>query len=339
MKLKAYKKHLIIFLVLSIFTHKSFALNPVLDIINLVKDKVITPIKQDRQAKKNAHFEAARISQALIKGKSVIFFPTPSAEQVWVDDLGDEGFSIGGKETSPKAGDFSQISFIVVEPGTYYLERIAPQEQHKTQHVNYANNKKIKENSIGWVQITNTQFDERYTRPVWKNEQRGHEQRVVSQTCQTVNGVEIYGSCVSNYGWVEVVTQAAGYYPEPYYVKEDGIILDTIFNENQSPASITVNAGEVVFTDELIFLSEKSIGWDTDSCAKSSQNQWICLMKLIRFTPYDSENRNKDFKKYLVKNGWTQDLADSIIYRPLKLNAVSERTNNKDGLPYYVHQE
>jgi hypothetical protein len=339
MKFKNYKKNLIVFFVLSIFIQKSFALNPVLDIINLVKNKIITPIKQDRQAKKNAHFEAARISQALIKGKSVIFFPTPSAQQVWADDLGDEGFMVGGQETAPKAGDFSQFSFIVVEPGTYYLEKIAPQEQHKKQHVNYADNKAIKENPIGWVQITNTQFNERYTRPVWRNEQRGQEKRVISEICQTINGAEVYGSCVPNYGWVEVVTQAAGYYPEPYYIKEDGIVLDAVFNENQSPASITVDVGEVVFTDELIFWDEKSIGWDPDSCLKSSQNQWVCLMKLIRFTPYDSKKRSEDFKKYLVKNGWAQDLADSIIYRPLKLNAVPEKTNNKDRIPYYVNQQ
>lgn len=315
-------------MIFSLLTPYAVASNPVVDLIQLANNKIFKPMKASRQAKESASIDGALILQAMKQGKAVIFFPRPIDQQVWMDDLGDSSFVVG--DSTKQSRSDRSIDFIVVEPGTYYLQSTAKQEQHKTQHVNYPSRDTITTNSIGLVQLTNTQFREMYTKMVWHNAEYTYENQVVSETCQTINGVPVYGSCIPQYQQVQVLSKAAGYYPEPYWVSEDGITVETHFNEFQSPASITVDVGEVVFTDELFFENKNSIGWHEDQCMKVNLTQYQCLMRGFRFSLLTQQNRLADFKQKLIRNGWKLEAADLIKYRTLKLNALpaGSKTNS-----------
>ena len=120
-------------MIFSLLTPYAVASNPVVDLIQLANNKIFKPMKASRQAKESASIDGALILQAMKQGKAVIFFPRPIDQQVWMDDLGDSSFVVG--DSTKQSRSDRSIDFIVVEPGTYYLQCTASHVQHKTQHV------------------------------------------------------------------------------------------------------------------------------------------------------------------------------------------------------------
>lgn len=295
---------------------------------------VFDDMKAKRQAKRDAAADGLNIVAALAHGKAVIFFPSSVGGQVWMDDLGDDSFATGGDSRNETNSDVL-TDFIVVEPGTYYLQRLDRQDFHKTQHVQYAEHPGGPGNGIGQILVTNTQFAEPHTRDVWLDEQG---ENVWADTGQQQCWTDPEGQmdCQPVYGWVYNVIRQAGYYPETYYVDEDGVSISGYFEDAQSPARITVGIGEVVFTDKLWFQDSKSFGWNEDQCARAATNQWQCAMSSFRFLREKGDHMLADFQKDLVEKGWKQETARMIEYRPLEMNAAEdEKVDNWDRLMYW----
>jgi hypothetical protein len=291
---------------------------------------VFDRIKAKRQAQREASIDGVRVLAALTQGKAVIFFPTSPSSLTWMDDLGDDSFVVGSggdNSTASSAG----LDFIVVEPGTYFLQHVGSQDFHKTQHVQYTHRAEGPGPGVGQVMLTNTQFPEPYTVSEWQGEVGHQEQYVESELCND------YGCVPNSYAWRYVVDSPAGYYPVTRYRDEDGVSLRAYFEDAKSPARITVGIGEVVVTDEVWFKDKESLSWDENQCAHVDAANWQCAMTGFRFLRWRGDGfALKNLRETLLKNGWSEQALANIKYRPLELKAtVDERLDGGDSAVFF----
>lgn len=291
-------------------------------------------IKGQRQAKQASAQDGARVLSALLAGKGVIFFPTSGSKQVWADDLGDGSFEIGGFDgATPELSSVGAYAFMVLEPGTYYLQSDGPQNFHKTQHVGFRPVAGKPAAGLGQTLLVNTQFAEPYTASEWRDEVGHTEQVVVGQQCTWTDN---NGNCQAMGPITQpqyIVDHPAGNYPVTKYQDADGVSLWSWFDENQSPARVTVGAGEVVVTDEIFFELGKSVSYDGNQCAKNADGAWQCATSAYEFGR-DAGDGLRWVTGNLRKAGWPEQKLALIKYRPMEIRATLDHKASERYLYY-----
>lgn len=295
-----------------------------------------------RKKRENEQIKAGLIENGLLlqaaiaQGKAIIFFVEPADAQRWKTADGKHEFTIRyfGRDEPPPGSGVKKLNyiysshFVAVDPGTYHVLKIS-QDLHKTRHVDASTHKTEMKDAIGRIAFINTQFSEWYASSSSYDEIGHQEQVVVGQTCGG-------GTCGAIYQDQYVVDRPAGRIASTHEAMEDGVVVSVDYPLEQSPANITVQAGEVVFAGSLRFRKNESFSWDAAKCGAATDAILECPLTGYRVARMDTRKNLETLRAELKKQFWGDEMLQMIKYRPLKMNArraevVSDREEIYEG--------